>query len=285
MLGEKSKLIVILANQRSGTTALGQTLGQHPDIKYFGEIFYANPDYKESAFFYFLEQKIEKDKSYIFKFLFGGYETEIFQDYLNYLFERYNINEKKILIDIKLNNAHILNGGWHYPIEAPKSIRILKDYKAKFIFLKRNVLRCYISELVAKRSGIWHIIKDHSTTESYQTKVTDFIINLNEAYHKVKMLYDTIKFYEYILNDYQFIMHVKYQDLFDEFGLFRREKIDEICEFLEIDSSLIPKEPLTEKIIKKLNFIKNLDEVICYFREFDWFRDMENKIGFFEEYN
>ena len=149
-----SAFIIMLARQRSGTHALKSILGTLPDVFCLGEVFSlkgresADHKLREMSFFNFLVQYANGDVTRIFP----DQHEKLFRDYL--LFLRGFSDKRFILIDVKYNQMYFLTQPYARP--EPCLFQLIRKYGLHVLHLtRRNYLRCWLSQLKARRSGVW----------------------------------------------------------------------------------------------------------------------------------
>ncbi|MET0370220.1 MAG: hypothetical protein ABW039_02465 [Sphingobium sp.] len=159
-----SKLIVISALQRSGTTALSHVLSSAPGVVRRGEIFHAarkradHPDFArlhldpDANFFTFRARLIGRNRALLHPSLDN--QVTILDAYLDHLLAD---APQWTVIDIKYNSWHHLNGIYAAPGEEPALIAMLRKRGAAIIHMKRqNLLARWLSDLVAQARGRYH---------------------------------------------------------------------------------------------------------------------------------
>jgi hypothetical protein len=144
-------IVILLANQRSGTGALGSALDRHPQIDYLGEVFHGDFIDQEPNYFYFQQRLINEDSA----MRLPDKADARFDNYLKYLSSRSTTTYK--IIDIKYSSLHHFNGYWLWPLEPPHLFNLIKRHKIKVIHLTRkNILKMIISGKLADANKIWH---------------------------------------------------------------------------------------------------------------------------------
>jgi len=158
---QTSDFIVLLARQRSGTNPLRSVLETHPKIACTEEVLNVEPtpDYElevETNYFRFLDKRLEGD---LLRFLSLEHQEALFLDYLEYLRAFYD--KQYLVVDVKYNSVHHLEGAWRFLTEEPALFRFIKTHGLRVINLtRRNFLRYYVSELKAQASRIWDVFDE-----------------------------------------------------------------------------------------------------------------------------
>jgi hypothetical protein len=151
---DNSTFVVLLARQRSGTTALRSILGTHPDVFCLPEVFNLpdrhsdDPLTRRSNFFNFLVDYSGGDVTRTFP----DQHAQLFTDYLSYL---RSLTEKRfVVIDVKYNTAHLLTSP--YAGRHPVLFDLIRANGLRVLQLTRkNHLRVALSLLKAEGSGRW----------------------------------------------------------------------------------------------------------------------------------
>ena len=163
------RFLVITAGQRTGTTALGSTLGGTGAFRYFGEIFHDAPDRELS----FVDWMRTKQKLWVDMFSREGAENTA-EEYFEYLSDA--AGDALPLVDIKLNSWMTFHPGWTYPDQVPFLLDFLYRHGAVFLFLRRkNLTSQILSEFVARHLGKWHDVTDKDTSNVRFTVPVDEI--------------------------------------------------------------------------------------------------------------
>ena len=135
--------------QRSGTGALGTVLSQHPQLRYFSEIFHPANFGREGNYFTHLSARILAD------------ERAVLPDSNEANFTSFLAHEDGSgvvpVIDVKYNSLHHLNGGWHEPLGCPSILHYARVLGAPIIHLTRiNLVEVFVSSRLAEVNGVWH---------------------------------------------------------------------------------------------------------------------------------
>jgi len=142
--------ILLLARQRSGTSALGSIMNKHPDVVYPGEPFHIGHKNKTTSFFHYKEKRVKEDST----FLFPDHDQELFEGFVKTLNKQFG---GKTFLDVKYNQTHYVNGVSYIPTQTPWLVRYAFQNQCPIIHLTRkNQLKVFVSELRAKKTGIWH---------------------------------------------------------------------------------------------------------------------------------
>lgn len=202
-----SKILCIVAGQRSGTTALQSALGATGKFENFGEIFQNGPHRHKGAFIDFAANADIRFED----FSTHAKCSEVAERYISHLREL--AQGKFPLIDVKYNSWNVIKPLWSYPTEQPFFMKSLRTDRCAFVMILREGLWDQImSEEIARKSSVWHNLTVENT-ESIQVK-----LNLNMVRQKAKLILQT----ETMLFDYlkpvKKAVFLKYEDLYTSGG-------------------------------------------------------------------
>lgn len=146
-------LVVVVAQQRSGTTAFGRTLNQGSKIKSFGEVFHNARSTSKVNYFNHREHLI-KDQPWL-SFTTTENQQQLWTSYLALL--RSKAEKPFVLIDAKYNSWHHFNGVWYLTGEAPAMVHLVRKSQAKVIhIIRRNVFAQACSAILAEQRQEFH---------------------------------------------------------------------------------------------------------------------------------
>lgn len=140
---------IVIAHQRSGSTMVIATLGSHPNIIEFGEIFVS----------YNFSNALKGDDQYSFPMLFlrNKYPTEYLERHIFSSFRNdvLAVGFKLFPPDLDNNNFKVI---WNW---------ISENKDIKIIYLHRkNLLASYASKIMAKKTGRFHISNESQRTNT-----------------------------------------------------------------------------------------------------------------------
>lgn len=154
---DPERFVVLLARQRTGTNALQSVLDRHPALACTREVFHPEPDEHEHLaadrnWFRFLQRRgvdgivaamTERDG-----------KEHAFTEFLLEL--QAGTQKPRVLLDVKLNSTHHLDGPWREPLDDPAMFRFIRRHELRVLHLRRrNHLRTWLSLLTANRTGEW----------------------------------------------------------------------------------------------------------------------------------
>jgi hypothetical protein len=151
---------ILLARQRSGTNALRSVLQTNPDMFCFDEVFgWADPARLDAVqirgnYFEFLQQYTAGDIAKAFP----ERNEQVLTDFLAHL--RGLTDKRLILIDVKYNSTHHLDGRFR-PLGEPALFGMIKKRRLAVLQLtRRNYLRCLVSQIKAWHSKQYYTRED-----------------------------------------------------------------------------------------------------------------------------
>jgi len=148
---DSPRIICVLSNPRSGSTALRSALCTGGALRDFGEIFHHDPSQTAFPFLEFLRRWPDPVGAML------DYEgcIALARAYLDQLaFEAQGVTP---VIDIKHNAWGVLRPLWQFPHDRPRFLAALRARRAVFIFLRRaNLGDQVISYHIANHTNIWH---------------------------------------------------------------------------------------------------------------------------------
>src|SRR3954447_23774238 len=154
-------VIIMLARQRSGTNPLRDVLSSHPDIFCTPEVFHERPSPDahlevDTNFWNFLEKH---PKGTVRRSQSLQSQEEIFIDYMRFL--RGFTDKKYLVVDVKYNSTHHLDGPWRGVTEQPSMFLFMKRTNVRTLNLtRRNYLRYYLSWFKAQATRVWTELAD-----------------------------------------------------------------------------------------------------------------------------
>lgn len=247
----------MLARQRSGTNALRELLGRHPDIFCMPEVFHAEPSpyahlEVETNFFRFLDG--HRDGT-IWRSTSFDVQERIFLDFLDHL--RSLADKRYVLIDVKFNSTHHLDGPWRAVSAPPTLFRFMADHRTRTLTItRRNYLRWYVSWQKADATQAWTTLGDSRDDVGVEISVRDLLWNLAACRREDEMVEDA-------LGSDHLARTWDYTELFpDRGGSVSPEVLGSIAEWLEVESAF----PQTEPEYRKQS-VRGLRETIANYDE------------------
>lgn len=260
------QLIVIAARQRSGTTALAETLSAGSAVQSFGEVFHHNQQNAEAdvrhlrlnpeaGFFNFKIEQLRGRPELAYPTVENLiYLFDCFIDHLSTL-----SSKRWLLLDIKYNSWHHFERFYSIPGHAPFLLHLLRKRNAAFIHVIRANAFCrYCSEQLALLRGKWHAERD---TEPEDGSIT---IDPEDALRDMIETRRQVEFFTNFLSASPRRIELRYEEM------FRGDRLSEATEFslarlLDGDWVSGPLVPLRKVTPPLRSLIKNRDEVLAYF--------------------
>jgi hypothetical protein len=144
---------------RSGTTAFRRVMGSNPKISSLGEVFHS--DFEDSPFTFYNYYLKQVDEHPDLSLPSLANREALLCGYFDHLNTILCIKEKEdriLLLGVNYNSLHSLNFFWQNPLSPPHMLSLFRKLETKVIHIRRiNVLETLVSELRARRSGVWHI--------------------------------------------------------------------------------------------------------------------------------
>lgn len=242
------KFLVIVAGQRSGTTALQSALASTGQYENFSEIFHTDSD-RAGQFLDFCKTRDVKVAD------MATYEQakKICNDYLNYLLEK--SGSKFPLIDVKLNSWMALRPFWAYPHEEPFLLSALKNRGASFIFITRKDISSQIfSEMIARQTQKWHNLENEDITDNIE-------IDIAKARTKARLIIQAENLLYGMLKNYPKVATCYYEDMFSGAEL-NADFVERLSAITETSLPDVVKSQISKNAGKKASIITNYDEAV-----------------------
>lgn len=248
----KSKSIILIATQRSGTNLLTSLLSSLELFVNHSEVFHAKGILDKKNFFNFRLEQIKKNPE-----LSIPSEQNIdflFDSYINFL-ENLNPSSYSIL-DVKYNSTCHFTKFWQSPVRQPYFLSLVKRKSIPVIHLVRtNVLEAYCSGILARRNNKYKRINE----ELLKFKTT--YINPRGLIFEIKQRLQETNFFRYYLDNYQNSCLINYSEILEGNVLSSSVK-SKISQLLDIDINNIKMETPLKKVSPPLEeMIENYDEI------------------------
>ena len=277
---EMSDVVVLLARQRSGTNALRDVLDSHQDVFCLPEVFQAEPSPKarhevEANYFNFLDARKDSLKQVLTS---EDAQGQFFLDYIDFLG---TFSEKRFLVvDIKYNSAHNLDGPWRDIGGAPSLFQFIRHNEMRVLNLTRsNYLRYYLSWVKTERTRKYHL---HATGSDGAVKVEDegIAVDLDDLLQRIELCGFEDRLVKRVLGGSPGYMAIEYEELFPQIGAPPSEQVlGQIADWLGIEAEFPKSQPRYRKqsVLPLSEAITNYDEVAGALRgtEFEYVLDDE----------
>ncbi len=219
---QAARVAVIVATQRSGTTAIGRFLGRQPGTEYVGEIFHNvrgphdDPNYEryltvpEANFFTFKERLLTRFPALAYPS--RANQSAIWHGYRKHLFSLGP--ETTWVIDVKYNSLHNLNAVWQDLFNAPLLVELLREENAPILHLVRDDLFAQaISALRANQLRTWHNVASNQTAEKQPTEAA-MTFEPQQVDRMMNRNMHLKQHFRYIFSTYPNIGTLAYEDAF-----------------------------------------------------------------------
>ena len=245
-----SKITVLLARQRSGTSVLRSVLDSNPDIHCYNEIFNYNQLTFEGNYFEYLSHLSRCELS-------PEKNTKNFISFLHSLYERQK--KEQIVIDVKYNSCHYLSEPWQRLTAEPVFFRLIKDKNIKLCHLKRhNYLRYIVSNALAVANDKWQMFGNDKMS------ITCTCLNAEYVWRTLCLCREEDRYVEDAFSSYGNYASFEYADLFPATQQHVSESVlDRLSVFMGVHNSF----NLLPKYRKQVS--QSLKEVIENYEEID----------------
>ncbi len=255
------ELIFITGHQRSGTTVFRLLLESH-GVYNADEIFHGELKRKD-RFYEYLYQRVLQDKNLIFP----GRHQQVFYDYIGYLTEL--SQGKPIAADVKYNNFPLLTPPYQLKKDGSFILDYIASIRAPIVHIvRRNKLRIYISELIAKKTGVWGT---HNTARITEDRL-GLKINIQDMKQKLNGIQHSAETAAKHLSRVGNVHNIVYEDMFDAQGCFAPPVIQLVKDLLKVET--VNPEPAHIKINPEAlsEIIENYEEVTAALQgtPFEW---------------
>jgi hypothetical protein len=256
-----SDFIVMLARQRSGTNPLRDVLKTHRQLFCTPEVFHDTPSKEaelevETNFFGFLERH---PLGTVKRAMSMEVQGTIFLDFLEYL--RCFTSKRFVLVDIKYNSAHHLDGPWRELSAQPDLFRFVKRNGVRVLNLtRRNALRSHISLLKANLTETWTLESSDGAPVADQAIRVDPV----EMLHVLRTSRAEDELVDRSFEDYSLRLTFDYGELFPALGAPPSTSVlERIAKWLGIDHAFAQIEPRYRKqsALPLEHSILNYDEI------------------------
>ena len=261
-----TKICVLFASARSGTTALGQAAAEAYAATWGGEVFHhgttaphldlaviTDPVSRRNFFNYRHELlRRRPEMSYPSR----DNQAAIFGGYLEYLG---SLGDARLLIDVKYAAVHHLNEYWTDPSGTPLLLTLMQEFELPIVHLvRRNLFALYCSLRLAEETGVWFTDGPRAPAGLSLQIRPDKCLGFLDALAQLQSQYGSKL-------DHCNVRRLAYEDLFaeDRFSAEVQRVFSDIYE-------MAPDNPMTtasRKVTPPLhNIVTNPDEVLSALR-------------------
>lgn len=265
MTVEPERFVVLLARQRTGTNALQSVLERHPAISCTREVFHPEPEAHahldlERNWFHFLRRRGADGIVAMLTERDG--KERAFGEFLAHL---QSLTPKpRIVLDVKLNSTHQLDGPWREPLADPALFRFIGDQGLRVMHLRRrNHLRTWLSLVKANRTGEWLRSGEHGAEPGALALDPDELLRLARRW-EAQDAHVAQRF-----PPGERCLRLEYEQLFPHLGGgAARDQLSRIAALLGVDDAFAEAEPEYSKQSARplAETIANYDEVATALR-------------------
>jgi hypothetical protein len=262
----RSWLLIVLGQQRSGTTALRSTLAQGTQVHDFNEVFHEDRGDERFNYFNFKQREVSESPDLVYPSV-ENQET-LWSRYADLL--RSSTDRPLVMIDVKYNGWHHFDPVYHLPWARPRLMQwLFRDAVRILHVTRRNLFAQACSERIATARGAWHAAVDEQSGErlsqiglTVKPMASDEPVALDPRALEATMVWSekTRDLFREWCSDYPHYAEVEYETLFDD-GRLSRRTYDVMHGLTGVD--LDEQKPvLLKKVTKDLRReIANVDEV------------------------
>ena len=204
-----AKPIIIIGQQRSGTTALQSALSYADGVRNFGEVFqFQRPAIEDAKHnFYYYINNVQEGWTPLTSADQAESELKRYLDYLDSM-----APGKFYILDIKYNLWHHFAPGWFNPFGRPFMLEYFKKMKAPVIHVvRKNLFRQYVSNEFAARTRRWHYQQEQAAHPS----IPPFKIDIKDLAAHFEAVTGNEALFRKRLEGYPQTVEVTYETLFN----------------------------------------------------------------------
>lgn len=264
----RKELIVVVGQQRSGTTALHRALAETGYVEEFGEVFHNGEEQmkNKSNYYYYLKNILTPHASIVAN---NSVQEKAFIAYIDYL---KSLSDKPyFLIDIKYISWHHFNPVWQNIFDKPIMLKVLENMNAIMIHMIRmNVFAQFVSMEVAEATDKWH----YNSKDKVEKDELSLRMPPPKAMKYMKNSKDNSRLFRAFLRPNKKTIELIYEYTYDEQGM-TKYALDRLRRHLNkdlIDKIFVPLKK-TPRNIKDV--VKNKEEL----REFFSGKEFEDLVG------
>jgi len=255
-------LALLLARQRTGSGALGTILDRNPALFYTGEVLHPDDVKNKASFFGFVNASAER----IAAFSNPNQRESVVKAYFEELESAKR--PRTPVIDVKYRSLHHWNLGWQGFFDRPWIISYARQQRMPILLLRRrNYAATFVSGRLAELNRVWH------TKDSASISVTSLNVAPRDLLGFLKTCAREDSLIDEWLANYDRVLPLEYEDVFDSQGLVPESVCSRIATFLGIGPF-----PFRSPIFIKqappalADSISNFDEVAASLQgtEFRW---------------
>ena len=248
----KSKCILLIAKQRSGTHLLQSLLSSLPYFSSHDEVFHQNGIKSNKNYFNFRRDRFKENPDLSIPTIENI--KHLFDSYFDFLGN--SATTDYCITDIKYNSVSHFVPIWHSPVKQPTLITLAKQNSLPIIHLVReNVLEAYASMLLARKNKQYAKYRDKSL------KFTTININPQTIVCELQNRLKEIDFFRSYLDNYKYSCYIKYSEILEDQSLSKSVK-DKIKLLLKVNIQEKNYTPYAKMAPTLEEMIENYDEVL-----------------------
>lgn len=278
----KPQICVVVGRQRSGTTALAETIARGVGCRSYGEVFHhmQNPGddgaarrfrLVEGANFFDFKMELLATRPKL-AYPSAANQDSIFSDYLEFL-KNDQRNNNWIILDIKYNSWLHFEEIYSTIGGVPRLFDLLAEHGAAFIHLvRRNTFSRYCSEQLALQRGKWHAEPGEEVGEATME------VDPADAMRDMKETRRQSAFFSRMLFRARRRLYLEYEDAFVENSLSKaaEQAIGDLMQTAWPPDVSIPLRKVSPSLS---HVVSNRIEVLSYFRETSFQQDVETALS------
>jgi hypothetical protein len=251
--------IVMIARPRSGTNALRDILKRSGGITVLGEVFHNRYADERLGFFTYFREMVARDPDLALPS--EENRRALLIGYLRRLHELTGTPEARpLLFGVNYNSLHCLNTYWQNAHEPPFLVGLLRQLGWRVIHLiRRDVLGALVSELRAKRLGVWHARRSHG---GKAPEVARLHVPVGRLRFELEQREAEIEALEEAFRKHPKALTVTYEELFDATGRPSEVVLARIGAFLDLPVPLRGETDFVKTRAAGIgDMVENLDEI------------------------
>lgn len=220
-----SDLVFIIGRQRSGTTVLRDLLARHGAVN-CDEIFHGDLS-KDRRFYSFVLERIKSEP----RLVHPESHWRLFCEYVDH--QRAMANGQKLIMDVKYFALNLIPQREDVDGRAPYILNFMRNNNAHvFHVIRRNKLRVYVSEEMAKTTGQWSAERPDQLL-SQKPKLT---VNVGRTLSFINHEIILDQRVQSMLEKVPEVARLFYDAMFDMNGCFSKVVVDEAKRVMDLDA-------------------------------------------------
>lgn len=262
--------IVILAHQRSGTTAFRRLLVATERVRNFGEVFHTDDRQTELPWNFFNFRK-HNPPPYVV-----NAEPAVREYFFEYLAHLSRLADKSwFLLDIKYNSWCNLAPAWQDLAREPFPLSLFKQVQTPIVHItRRNLFRQFLSLEYANATGRWHF----SNGASEVAPEIGLDIDPFRAEEAMRLARDNRDRFRDWLAGYPLAVEIEYEESFVD-GLARTTYLERALHSIGVSVELDENVTLRKTPVDLPRLVTNRDVLLHYFRGTSFEQDVGDALG------